>query len=250
MFEVIDSNAGSATSYTDRSVSPGGSYVYRGERRSAPPGSASGSSYARADIPADPADLAPSDLSAKAVFDGGDSAGVALSWDAPAVGAESVTGYEILRAVATGAWPPWWPTPGPPGTTYADGTATEAGESYAYRVKALRGERRASPPTEPRRSSRRPQRWIPQPGIAEEQNVETTAWVSNTAQTLSTSFIRAGNMDKRHTQGFRTGGKRADTAWVRSGSMSATKTSNPGRHSPSTSIPRTRVAPSIPWCTP
>ena len=29
VFEVIDSNAGSATSYTDRSVSPEGSYVYR-----------------------------------------------------------------------------------------------------------------------------------------------------------------------------------------------------------------------------
>ena len=53
VFEVIDSNAGSATSYTDGSVSPGDSYVYRVKAVS-PTGVSQWSSYARADIPADP----------------------------------------------------------------------------------------------------------------------------------------------------------------------------------------------------
>ncbi len=203
VFEVIDSNAGSATSYTDRSVSPGGSYVYRVKAVS-PTGVSQWSSYARADIPADPEDLAPSGLSAKAVFDGGDSAGVELAWDAPAADAESVTGYEILRAVGDGELATLAADTGSGGTTYADDTATKAGESYAYRVKALRGEETSQP-------SDRAEAIIPkvtavdrEPDIAEEQS-GTTAWVSNTAQTLSTSFIRLGNMDKRHSQGFRTG---------------------------------------------
>ena len=144
VFEVIDSNAGSATSYTDGSVSPGGSYVYRVKAVS-PTGVSQWSSYARADIPADPEDLAPSGLSAKAVFDGGDSAGVALSWDAPAADAASVTGYEILRAVGDGDLATLVADTGSADTTYADGTATEAGERYAYRVKALRGEETSQP---------------------------------------------------------------------------------------------------------
>ena len=145
VFEVIDSNAGSATSYTDRSVSPGGSYVYRVKAVS-PTGVSQWSSYARADIPADPEDLAPSGLSAKAVFDGGDSAGVELAWDAPAVDAASVTGYQILRAVGEdGDLATLVADTGSAGATYADDTATEAGESYAYRVKALRGEEASQP---------------------------------------------------------------------------------------------------------
>ena len=203
VFKVIDGNAGSATSYTDRSVSPEDSYVYRVKAVS-PTGVSQWSSYARADTPADPEDLAPSGLSAKAVFDGGDSAGVALSWDAPAADAESVTGYEILRAVGDGDLATLVADTGSADTTYADDTATEAGESYAYRVKALRGEETSQP-------SERAVAFIPkvtavpvEPPIAEEQS-GTTAWVSNTAQTLSTSFIRIGHTDKRHSQGFSTG---------------------------------------------
>ena len=169
VFEVIDSNAGSATSYTDRSVSPGGSYVYRVKAVS-PTGVSQWSSYARADIPADPADLAPSGLSAKAVFDGGDSAGVALAWDAPAADAASVTGYEILRAVGDGDLATLVADTGSADTTYADDTATEAGERYAYRVKALRGGETSQP-------SGRAEATIPsatahpvEPGVAEEQS--------------------------------------------------------------------------------
>ena len=203
VFEVIDSNAGSATSYTDRSVSPGGSYVYRVKAVS-PTGVSQWSSYARADIPADPEDLAPSGLSAKAVFDGGDSAGVALAWDAPAADAESVTGYEILRAVGDGDLTTLVADTGSAGTTYADGTATEAGESYAYRVKALRGEEKSQPSGRAEAIIPKVTTVDPEPGIAEEQS-GTTAWVSNTAQTLKSARIVLGNTDKRHSQGFRTG---------------------------------------------
>ena len=172
-----------------------------------PTGVSQWSSYARADIPAeaDPADLAPSGLSAKAVFDDGDSAGVELAWDAPVTDAASVTGYEILRAVGDGDLTTLAADTGFADTTYTDDTATEAGERYAYRVKALRGEEKGQP-------SDRAEVIIPkvtvlpvEPPIAEEQNVETTAWVSNTAQTLSSSFISLGNTDKKHSQGFRTG---------------------------------------------
>ena len=144
VFKVIDGNAGSATSYTDGSVSPGGSYVYRVKAVS-PTGVSQWSSYARADIPADPEDLAPSGLSAKAVFDGGDSAGVALSWDAPAADAASVTGYEILRAVGDGDLATLVADTGSADTTYTDDTATEAGESYAYQVIASRGQGKSQP---------------------------------------------------------------------------------------------------------
>ena len=169
VFHVIDSNAGSATSYTDRSVSPGDSYVYRVKAVS-PTGVSQWSSYARADILADPEDLAPSGLSAKAVFDGGVSAGVELSWDAPAVDAASVTGYEVLRAVGDGDLATLAADTGSADTTYADDTATEAGERYAYRVKALRGQEASQP-------SDRAEAIIPkvtalpsEPRIAEEQN--------------------------------------------------------------------------------
>ena len=169
VFEVIDSNAGSATSYTDRSVSPGGSYVYRVKAVS-PTGVSQWSSYARADIPADPEDLAPSGLSAKAVFDGGDSAGVELAWDAPAVDAESVTGYEILRAVGDGDLATLVADTGSADTTYADDTATEAGERYAYRVKALRGEETSQPSDRAEAIIPKVTTVDPEPGIAEEQN--------------------------------------------------------------------------------
>ena len=203
VFKVIDGNAGSATSYTDRSVSPEDSYVYRVKAVS-PTGVSQWSSYARADIPTEE-DLAPSGLSAKVVSgDDGVIEGVALAWDAPAADAESVTGYEILRAVGDGDLTTLAAGTGSAGTTYADGTATEAGESYAYRVKALRGEETSQP-------SERAVAFIPkvtavpvEPPIAEEQS-GTTAWVSNTAQTLISARIVLGNTDKRHSQGFTTG---------------------------------------------
>ncbi len=204
VFKVIDGNAGFATSYADRSVSPEGSYVYRVKAVS-PTGVSQWSSYARADIPADPEDLAPSGLSAKFVSgDDGVIEGVALAWNAPAADAESVTGYEILRAVGDGDLATLAAGTGSAGTTYADDTATEAGESYAYRVKALRGEEASQPSDRAVAFIPKVTTVDPQPGIAEEQS-GTTAWVSNTAQTLASNWISLGNTDKRHSQGFRTG---------------------------------------------
>ena len=249
VFEVIDSNAGSATSYTDGSVSPGGSYVYRVKAVS-PTGVSQWSSYARADIPADPEDLAPSGLSAKAVFDGGDSAGVALSWDAPAADAASVTGYEILRAVGDGDLATLVADTGSADTTYADDTATKAGESYAYGSRPCGARRRASPPTGPRWSSRRSRRFRSNPasrrGRAGRRRPGSPT--PHRLWPLAGSVLETRTRDTLRVSGRER--NRADTAWVRSGSMSTTKTSNPGRHSPSTSTPRTRMAPSIPWCTP
>ena len=147
VFHVIDSNAGPGISYTDDTVSPEGSYVYRVKAVS-PTGVSQWSSYARADTPAapDPEDLAPSGLSAKAVSgDDGVIEGVALAWDAPAEDAASVTGYEVLRAVGDGDMATLVADTGSADTTHTDATATEAGELYAYRVKALRGEEASQP---------------------------------------------------------------------------------------------------------
>ena len=190
VFEVIDGNAGSATSYTDRSVSPEDSFVYRVKAVS-PTGVSQWSSYARADIPTEE-DLAPSGLSAKAVFDGGDSAGVALAWDAPAADAASVTGYEILRAVGDGDLATLVADTGSADTTYTDDTATKAGESYAYRVKALRGEETSQP-------SDRAEVVIPkvttvdsEPRIAEEQNA-TAVWSATFTPTSTGGNVGCSN---------------------------------------------------------
>ena len=89
-------------------------------------------------MPHDPVDLAPSNLTAEKV-DGG----VNLSWTAPAEDADSVTGYEILRAVGQGELGTLTADTASTDTTYTDATATDAAETYAYQVKAIRGEDRS-----------------------------------------------------------------------------------------------------------
>ena len=84
----------------------------------------------------DPAALAPASLTAGIVDDGG----VSLSWEAPAQEAESVTGYEILRAQGEAQLATLVEDTESTSTAYTDPTATEPGETYAYRVIALRGE--------------------------------------------------------------------------------------------------------------
>ena len=142
VFEVIDSNAGPETSYTDDTVSPKGSYVYRVKAVNAT-GVSQWSSYASADIPAeaDPADLAPSNLTALSAT--GPPPAVELAWDAPAEDAESVTGYEILRAQGGGDLATLVADTGSADTSYTDAPATEAGETYNYVVVALRGEEKS-----------------------------------------------------------------------------------------------------------
>ena len=150
VFHVIDSNAGPETGYTDGSVAAESRYNYRAKAVS-PTGVSQWSGFVQADTPAapdptpppepqtDPADLAPSNLTA-ALAEGG---GVALSWTAPAEDADSVTGYEILRAVGQGEQATLATDTGSTATAYTDATATEAGETYAYQVKAIRGEERS-----------------------------------------------------------------------------------------------------------
>ena len=84
---------------------------------------------------------APSKLSARIVDNG-----VELLWDAPAVGAGSVTGYEILRRKSNRNEPGLTlvSDTGNRDTTYTDETATEVGVSYVYRVKAIRGSERSA----------------------------------------------------------------------------------------------------------
>ena len=157
VFHVIDSNAGPGLSYTDRSVSAEGSYVYRVKAVS-PTGVSQWSSYARADTPAaptptptpeptpdpDPEDLAPSGLSVRVVSgDDGVVEGVALSWSAPAENGDAVTGYEILRAVGDGDLATLVADTGSTDATHTDATATAAGETYVYAVAALRDDEKS-----------------------------------------------------------------------------------------------------------
>ena len=166
VFHVIESNAGPETGYTDGTVSASSSYVYRVKSVS-PTGVSRWSGYTRADTPAappptptptpeptpeptatvaptptatpNPADRAPTGLTA-ALAEGG---GVALSWTAPSEDAGSVTGYEVLRAVGEGEMTTLAADTASTTTAYTDATATGAGETYAYQVKAIRGEARS-----------------------------------------------------------------------------------------------------------
>ena len=189
VFHVIESNAGPGLSYTDDSVSAEGSYVYRVKAVS-PTGVSQWSSYARADTPPDPADLAPSGLSAKVVSgDDGVIEGVALAWDAPAEDAASVTGYEVLRAQGDGEMATLVADTGSADTTYTDDTATEAGESYAYRVKALRGQEASQPSNRAVAIIPKATAVEPEPGIAERQTV-TEIW----SATLSVKDAEGGDL--------------------------------------------------------
>ena len=79
---------------------------------------------------------APTNLTAE-VVDGG----IALSWDAPTEDADSVTGYEVLRRrprQGENSLSTYVADTGSATTTYTDTNATEPGERYVYRVKALR----------------------------------------------------------------------------------------------------------------
>ena len=89
-------------------------------------------------LPHDAVDLAPSDLTAEAA-DGG----VDLSWSAPAEDADTITGYEVLRAVGEGDMATLVADTASTATTYTDATATGAGETYAYRVEGIRGQARS-----------------------------------------------------------------------------------------------------------
>ena len=147
MATLVDDTGSTATAYTDATATEAGeTYAYqvkaiRGEDRS----QASGQTQVQ--VPHDPVDLAPSNLTAlivtAIVVGENDSTQVSLTWSAPAEDADSVTGYEILRAVGEGELATLVDDTGSTANSYADATATEAGETYTYRVKAIRGEDRS-----------------------------------------------------------------------------------------------------------
>ena len=135
-FSTLDADtASTTTSYTDATATDAGeTYAYHVKAiRGADRSQASG--QAEVQIPHDAVDLAPSDLTAKAV-DGG---GVDLSWSAPAEDADSVTGYEVLRAAGDAEFSTLDADTASTTTSYTDATATQKGETYAYQVKAIRG---------------------------------------------------------------------------------------------------------------
>ncbi len=136
-----------ATTYTDATANEAGVvYVYRVKALRGSEVSL-WSNFAKIELPSDYVpdptpepesasdDLAPTGLTA-ALAEGG---GVTLSWTAPAEDADSVTGYEIQRAVGEGEMATLAADTASTTTAYTDATATEAGETYAYRVKAIRG---------------------------------------------------------------------------------------------------------------
>ena len=136
---TLVADTGSTTNtYTDATATEAGeTYAYevkaiRGEERS------QASGQAQVQLPHDPVDLAPSNLTAEKV-DGG----INLSWTAPAEDADSVTGYEILRATGEDELTTLAADTGSTATAYTDATATDAEETYAYQVKAVRGQARS-----------------------------------------------------------------------------------------------------------
>ena len=142
-FDELAADTGTAaTTYTDDTVAAGTSYTYRIKAiNGAGPGERS--RWSHIDTPSapepetDPADLAPSNLTA-VLTDGQ----VVLAWNAPAEDAGTVTGYEVLRAEGQGDLSTLAADTGSAATSYTDATAASAGASYAYRVKAIRdGER-------------------------------------------------------------------------------------------------------------
>ena len=152
VFHVIESNASPGTSYTDGTVSASTTYIYRVKSVS-PAGVSQWSGNVKANTPAAPDptpaltltpipepepestadDQAPTNLTV-ALAEGG---GVALSWNAPSEDADSVTGYEVLRAAGDAAFSTLVSNTGSTATAYTDATATQKRETYAYPVKAI-----------------------------------------------------------------------------------------------------------------
>ena len=136
---LVADAASTTSTYTDATaIEAGETYAdqvkaIRGEDRS------QASGQAQVQHPHDPVHLAPTGLTAT-LAEGG---GATLTWTAPVEDADSVSGYEILRAVGEGELTTLVSDTGNIATAHTDVTATEAGETYAYQVKAIRGENRS-----------------------------------------------------------------------------------------------------------
>ncbi len=80
--------------------------------------------------------LAPGGLTGKVDYD---DLSVALEWNSPQNDAESVTGYEILRGPSADALTTLVDDTGSGQGAYTDRTASVVGDTYFYRVRAIRG---------------------------------------------------------------------------------------------------------------
>ena len=139
---LVSDTQSTATDYTDSSATVAGE-TYGYQVKAIRNGVESlGSNVAAAQLP-DPAALAPSNLTAEAVFRGvlmtPMYGGVELQWDAPVEKSSEVTGYAISRSVGGGALSSLVTDTASTLTEYTDASATTLGETYAYVVFALRG---------------------------------------------------------------------------------------------------------------
>ena len=137
MTTLVADTQSKSVAYIDEATESGKTHAYRvktimGEQKSGP------SNRAEVHVPHDPVDLAPSNLVAETADEG-----VALTWSAPAEVADSVTGYEILRSVGDGEMTTLVADTQSTALAYTDEDATEGGETYAYLVKAIRGEEKS-----------------------------------------------------------------------------------------------------------
>ena len=96
-------------------------------------------------------------LCAWAIHDG---RGIVLSWSKPAENADSVTGYEILRALDDGEMTTLVDDTQSKSVAYID-AATESGKTHAYQVKTIMGEQKRG--VQPRRGPRPPRPRLPGP---------------------------------------------------------------------------------------
>ena len=134
-----EDTASTGTTYKDgASRFAGEVYLYRvaalrGDQKSAR------SNKVTVERPVETAERAPSNLALALLYATDFSvSAVALGWDAPAQDAGSVTGYRVQRAVGDGEFATLVDDTASPTTGYTDSTVA-AGETYRYRVIALRG---------------------------------------------------------------------------------------------------------------
>ena len=137
MAALVADTRSKSVAYIDEATESGKTHAYQvktimGEQKS------TASNRVEVHVPHDPVDLAPSNLEAATSDEG-----VALTWSAPAEVADAVTGYEILRVVGDGEMATLVADTQSTALAYTDEEATEGGETYAYLVKAIRGEERS-----------------------------------------------------------------------------------------------------------
>ena len=123
--------------HTDTDIERGQRYTYRVIALSYA-GESERSGARSITVPYIAADLAPQDLTAGLTVDSmGSPTGASLGWEAPLGEGSDVTGYKILRSVG-GAEATELASVLSSVTTYADTTATTAGQVYTYEVVAVR----------------------------------------------------------------------------------------------------------------